>query len=195
MVDKQKLLYLDAVFSKELQEDGEELKSVMIEGYASTNDIDRSNDIVSAAVWEKGLENYLKNPIILAYHDYTKPIGRMVEHKTDSKGLWIKARISSAAEDIFKLVKDGVMTAFSIGFRVLDAEYNQALDVFLIKEVELHEISVVPVPCNQNTLFSLSKAFDTAEDYNSYKMLFAAKDAQSKELETPAVSDSKTKKE
>lgn len=194
MADKSKLLYLDAVFSKELQEE-DGLKSVMIEGYASTNDIDRSNDIVSAAVWEKGLENYLKNPIILAYHDYTKPVGRMVEHKTDSKGLWIKARISSAAEDIFKLVKDGIMTAFSIGFRVLDAEYNQALDVFLIKEVELHEISVVPVPCNQNTLFSLSKAFDTAEDYNSYKMLFAAKDAQSKELENPAVSDSKPKKE
>lgn len=195
MTDKSKLLYLDAVFSKELKEDEDGLKSVMIEGYASTNDIDRSNDIVSASVWEKGLENYLKNPIILAYHDYTKPVGRMVEHKTDSTGLWIKARISSAAEDIFKLVKDGIMTAFSIGFRVLDAEYNQALDVFLIKEVELHEISVVPVPCNQNTLFSLSKAFDTAEDYNSYKMLFAAKDAQSKELETPAVSDSKPKKE
>ena len=194
MVDKTKLLYLDAVFSKELEED-DDLKSIQIEGYASTNDIDRSNDIVSASVWEKGLENYLKNPIILAYHDYTKPVGRMVEHKTDAKGLWIKAVVSSAAEDIFKLVKAGVLTAFSIGFKVLDAEYNQALDVFLIKEVELHEISVVPVPCNQNTLFSLSKAFDTAEDYNSYKMLFATKDAQSKELETPAVSDSKPKKE
>ncbi len=194
-IEKNKLLYVDAVFSKELKEDDEGIQSVMIEGYASTNDIDRSSDVVSADVWETGLENYLKNPIILAYHDYQQPIGRMVEHKIDNRGLWIKARISSAAEDIFKLVKDGILTAFSIGFRVLDAEYNQALDVFLIKEVELHEISVVPVPCNQNTLFSLSKAFDTAEDYNSYKMLFAAKDAQSKELETPAVSDSKTKKE
>ncbi len=194
MADKSKILYLDTVFTKELSEDGETV-SINIEGYASTNDIDRAGDVVSASVWEKGLENYLKNPIILAYHDYTKPIGRMIEHKTDSKGLWIKARISSAAEDIFKLVKDGVMTAFSIGFRVLDAEYNQALEVFLIKEVELHEISVVPVPCNQNTLFSLSKAFESAEDYNSYKMLFATKDAQSKELETPAAGASKPTKE
>lgn len=197
MVDKTKILYLDTVFSKELQESSDgQIESILIEGYASTNDIDRSGDIVSTSVWELGLENYLKNPIILAYHDYTKPVGRMVEHRPDPKGLWIKARISSAAEDnIFELVKDEVMTAFSIGFRVKDAEYNQALDVFLIKEIELHEISVVSVPCNQNTLFSLSKAFDTAEDYNSYKMLFAKKGDQGNKLETPKNSDSKTKKE
>jgi HK97 family phage prohead protease/HK97 family phage major capsid protein len=183
IVDKTKILYLDTVFTKELDTSGD-IVSINIEGYASTNDIDRSGDVVSASVWEKGLENYIKNPIILAYHDYTKPVGRMIEHKLDKKGLWIKARISAAAEDVFNLVKDGVMTAFSIGFRVLDAEYNQAAEVFLIKEIELHEISVVPVPCNQNTLFSLSKAFETAEDYNSYRMLFASKDAQAKQLET-----------
>lgn len=195
MTDKTKILYLDTVFTKGLTEDEGEIKSITIEGYASTNDIDRAGDVVSTTVWEKGLENYLKNPIILAYHDYQQPCGRMLEHKTDSRGLWIKARISSAAEDVYKLVKDGVMTAFSIGFRILDAEYNQAAEVFLIKEIELHEISVVPVPCNQNTLFSLSKAFDTAEDYNSYKMLFAPKDDAAKGLSTHASGESTTKKE
>lgn len=194
VIDKTKVLYLDTVFTKELSEDGE-ITSIVIEGYASTNDIDRSGDVVSSNVWEKGLENYLKNPIILAYHDYTKPIGRMLEHRADKKGLWIKARISSAAEDVFNLVKDGVMTAFSIGFRILDAEYNQIAEVFLIKEIELHEISVVPVPCNQNTLFSLSKAFETAEDYNSYKLLFASKDAQSNGAGNSLDSNSNPKKE
>ena len=194
MVDKTKILYLDTVFTKELSEDGE-IQSVMVEGYASTNDIDRAGDVVSAKVWEKGLENYLKNPIILAYHDRRRPCGRMVEHRADSKGLWIKARISSAAEDVFKLVKDSIMTAFSIGFMIKDAEYNQDTEIFMIKEIELHEISVVPIPCNQNTLFSLSKAFETAEDYNSYKMLFAAKDTPSNGLETPKNSDSNSTKE
>lgn len=194
MVDKTKILYLDTVFTKELSEDGE-IQSVMVEGYASTNDIDRAGDVVSAKVWEKGLENYLKNPIILAYHDHTQPCGRMVEHRADSKGLWIKARISSAAEDVFKLVKDSIMTAFSIGFMIKDAEYNQDAEIFMIKEIELHEISVVPIPCNQNTLFSLSKAFETAEDYNSYKMLFAAKDTPSNGLGTPKNSDSNSTKE
>jgi HK97 family phage prohead protease/HK97 family phage major capsid protein len=196
MLDKSKILYLDTVFSKELATDAEgNIESIIVEGYASTNDIDRAGDVVSATVWEKGLENYLKNPIILAYHDYHQPVGRMLEHKVDKKGLWIKARISSAAEDVYNLVKDSVMTAFSIGFRIIDAEYNQAAEVFLIKEIELHEISVVPVPCNQNTLFSLSKAFDSAEDFNSYKLLFAPKDKTAKELTAPASGESNPKKE
>jgi HK97 family phage prohead protease/HK97 family phage major capsid protein len=193
MVDKSKIIYVDTAFKAKQVSD--EDQSVYIEGYASTNDIDRAGDVVSASVWEKGLENYLKNPIILAYHDYSKPAGRMVEHKMDGKGLWIKARISKAAEDIYELVKDGVVTAFSIGFRILDAEYNQAAEVFLIKEIELHEISVVPVPCNQNTLFNLSKAFDSAEDYQSYKLLFAESDDAAKGLENSDPKNGTTNKE
>jgi phage head maturation protease len=52
----------------------------------------------------------------------------MVEYKVDGKGLWIKARVSAAAE-IFSLVKDKVLTAFSVGFRIMDAEYNAAAEV------------------------------------------------------------------
>lgn len=192
MVDKNKLLKLDSTFSiKELPTADGTIDSIFIEGYASTNDIDRAGDVVSASVWEKGLQNYLKNPIILAQHDYDDPIGRMVEHKVDNTGLWIKARISAAAE-IFNLVKDGVLTAFSIGFRILDAEYNSVAEVFLIKEVELVEISVVSVPCNQNTLFSLAKAFDNAEDYTEFKKQFAKSSNPAKGLEAPKKANSKS---
>lgn len=175
MVDRNKLLFVTAEhFTKsELPSVDDSIDSIMISGYASTIDLDRQGDVVPAAVWERGLENYLKNPVILAYHDHREPVGRMVEHKIDKKGLWIKARISAAAEDVFNLVKDGVLTAFSIGFRVVDAEYNQTAEVFVVKELELHEISVVAVPANQNTLFSLSKAFTNADEYKHFKMHFA----------------------
>ena len=189
-MDKNKVLHLTSAFSiKDLPTADQQIDSIFIEGYASTNDIDRAGDVVSPAVWQKGIENYLKNPIILAQHDYDDPVGRMVEHKIDSTGLWIKARISAAAE-IFNLVKDGVLTAFSIGFRVLDAEYNSAADVFLIKEVELLEISVVSVPCNQNTLFSLSKSFDTDKDYLEFKKQFAPKGDVANGQETTSVANS-----
>jgi len=79
-----------------------------------------------------------------------------------------KARVSAAAE-IFSLVKDKVLTAFSVGFRIMDAEYNAAAEIFMIKELELVEISIVSVPCNQNTVFNLSKAFDNTEDYSKFK--------------------------
>jgi len=189
---KDKVLHLNSAFSIKAATDNP--SSIYIEGYASTTDVDRQGDVVPSSVWEKGMTNYLKNPIILAYHDHSNPIGRMTEHKTDSKGLWIKARISTAAKQ-FQLIKDGVLTAFSIGFRVLDAEYNSAAEVFLIKELELVEISVVSVPANQNTVFDLSKAFDSADDYKRYKEQFANNTPSAKGLEKGTSSNGDIKKE
>ena len=187
---KDKVLHLNSAFSIKAADD----QSVYIEGYASTVDIDRHGDVVPTKVWEKGMMNYLKNPIILAYHDHSNPVGRMVEHKTDSKGLWIKARISTAAKQ-FQLIKDGILTAFSIGFRVLDAEYKSDAEVFLIKDLELVEISVVSVPANQNTLFDLSKAFDTPEEYKRYKEQFATQGQSAKGLECSTEAKSAITKE
>ena len=184
MVDKNKVLFLNSSFTKsESTTTSDNVEVLTIKGYASTNDVDRHGDIVPASVWEKGIKNYLNNPVILAYHNHSAPIGRMTEHTVDEKGLLVKARISSAAGDVYNLVKDGVLTAFSIGFRIVDAEYNSALELFVVKELELHEISVVSVPANQNTLFSLSKAFDTAEEFKSFKMQFANPSDSAKGLE------------
>jgi len=194
MVDKSKVLFLNSSFIKSDTTDGK-TTSITIEGYASTDDVDRQGDIVPASVWKKGIQNYLKNPVILAYHDHSEPVGRMVEHRVDSKGLWVKARISSAATEVFNLVKDGILTAFSIGFRIVDAEYDAAKELFVVKELELHEISVVSVPANQNTLFSLSKAFDTAEEFKSFKMQFAPDSDSAKGLESSTEADSEIKKE
>ena len=197
MVDKSKVLFLNSSFIKSetpATTDGK-IASITIEGYASTNDADRQGDIVPASVWEKGISNYLKNPVILAYHDHSEPVGRMVDHRIDGKGLWVKARISAAASEVFDLVKDGVLTAFSIGFRIVDAEYNSAAELFVVKELELHEISVVSVPANQNTLFSLSKAFDTAEEFKSFKMQFAPNSESAKGLESSTEASSEVKKE
>jgi HK97 family phage prohead protease/HK97 family phage major capsid protein len=185
MVDKDKILYFNSKFTaKALPKDDDEDQSIMIEGYASTNDKDRHGDVVPAGVWEKGMQEYVKNPIILAYHNHTMPVGKMVEHKVDDRGLWIKAKISDAAGDVYKLIKKGILSAFSIGFRIKDAEYNTAAEVFLVKDLELHEISVVSVPANQNTLFNLSKSFDNDEEYSLFKQQFAPSSESAKGLES-----------
>lgn len=193
-MEKNKVLYLNSAFTKELPKVEDKIESIYIEGYASTNDVDRAGDIVPKSVWEEGIKNYLKNPIILAQHDHDDPIGRMTDYKIDDKGLWVKARISAAAE-VFNLIKDEVLTAFSIGFRILDAEYNSATELFVVKELELLEISVVSVPCNQNTIFNLSKAFDNTEDYAKFKAQFAPKGESAKGLESPTGNKSTTSKE
>jgi HK97 family phage prohead protease/HK97 family phage major capsid protein len=191
MTIKDKIIYLNQQFEKGLntKEDGS-VESLNIEGYANCTCVDRTGDVIPMTAWTSGIENYLKNPVILAYHNHSEPIGRMMEHRIDDKGLWIKARISAAAEDVFNLVKDGVLTAFSVGFRVKDAVYDAVTDLFIIKELELLEISVVSVPANQESLFSLSKAFENAEEYSNFKSQFAEKKEETKELSPPASQDS-----
>jgi HK97 family phage prohead protease len=194
---KDKVLHLNSAFTIKQdnlpQAGNSSIESIFIEGYASTIDIDRQGDVVPKSVWEAGIQNYLKNPIILSQHDYDDPIGRMVDYRIDEKGLWVKARISSAAEECYGLIKDKVLTAFSIGFKVLDAEYNSAAEVFLIKELELVEISVVSVPCNQNTVFDLSKAFQDASEYTEFKQQFAVSDNSAKGLEVTENADGTSK--
>ncbi len=168
---KDKVLFLNSSFVTKAADD--ENSEIFIEGYANTTDIDRSGDTILSTAWGSGIENYLKNPIILAYHNHSNPIGRTVDYRIDPKGLWIKAKISAAAEEVYKLIKDGVLTAFSVGFRIKDAFYDSVNDLFIIKEVELMEVSVVSVPCNQESLFSLSKSFDSVEECSSFKSQYA----------------------
>jgi HK97 family phage prohead protease/HK97 family phage major capsid protein len=194
MVDKNKILYFNSVFTK-AEPLPAEPDVIEISGYASTVDVDRHGDVIPISVWERGLENYIKNPVILAFHDHTQPVGRMTEHKVDAKGLWIKARISKAAEKVYQLIKDEVLTAFSVGFRIKDAEYNTAAEVFLVKDLELHEISVVSVPANQNTLFNLSKSFNSVTEYREFIAQFAPQSESAKGLDTTRQAKSTTKEE
>lgn len=167
-----KVLYVHSTFTKSANsEDG----SIYIEGYANTTNVDRDGDVIPMTAWGDGIQNYLKNPIILAYHNYSLPIGRMVDHRIDEKGFWIRARISEAAGDVYKLIKDGVITAFSVGFGIMDATYDAVTDLFIIKELELMEISAVPVPCNQDSIFSLAKSFDSQAECNEFKTRFSIK--------------------
>ena len=184
MKDKsKKIIQLDSIFVKELPSASDTIDSIYIEGYANTTEIDRAGDVITADAWKNGMENYLKNPIILAYHDHDDPAGVMTDHKIDSKGLWIKARISAASE-IFNLVKDEVLKTFSVSFIIKDAMYDAVTDIFVIKELELLEISVVSIPCNQNSTFSLSKSFESDEEAKAFKNQFV-KENTVKEQITP----------
>ena len=144
-----------------------------IKGSASTNALDRAGDIIEAEAWTKGgLENFKNNPVLLFNHDYNRPIGRATGLEVTDKGLEIQGRISKASGEIKDLVKDGVLGAFSVGFRVKDADYMTETDGYKIKDAELFEVSVVSVPCNQGATFSLAKSFDTMEDYEKFKKQF-----------------------
>ena len=165
-----KIFNLTSTFKSHESDDG----SVMIRGMASTADFDRAGDSISCEAWQKGgLSNFEKNPIILFNHDYDKPIGRATGLKAGPDGLELEAKISKAAPaNVAQLVKDGVLGAFSVGFRVKDADYLEETDGLKIKDAELFEVSVVSVPCNQSATFSLAKSFDSMDEYNEFKKTF-----------------------
>jgi len=143
---------------------------VNIKGSASTNGLDRAGDIIETEAWTKGgLENFKHNPIILFNHDYNKPIGRATGLEVTENGLDISAKISKAAGDVTQLIKDGVLGAFSVGFRFKDSEYMTETDGYKIKDAELFEVSVVSVPCNQGATFGMAKSFDSMDAYRKYQ--------------------------
>ena len=166
----EKIFNLTSTFKALDEDDG----GVHICGMASTADFDRAGDTIDAHAWTKGgLNNFEKNPIILFNHNYDKPIGRATGLKVTDKGLELKAKISKSAPDhVAQLVKEGILGAFSVGFRVKDADYLEETDGLKIKDAELFEVSVVSVPCNQAATFSLAKSFDSMDEYEEFKKTF-----------------------
>ena len=168
-IGMKKIFKLDSVIKAIEEGDGE----LRIAGYASTDSLDRQSDRILPTAWTRGgLRNYEINPILLFNHDYNRPIGKVVEMSTDKRGLRIKGVISKSAGEIYDLVKEGVLSTFSVGFLVKDADYDKSADGLIVKDAELLEVSVVSVPANQDATFSLAKSFDSQEDYQNFKKQF-----------------------
>ena len=164
-----KTLYINSAFeTKSFKKKDKKLK---IAGYANTTAKDRVGDVVTAQAWAKGVENYRRNPVLLYQHKHENPIGRVDKITVDKKGIFVEASVSDAAEQnhgVQTLIKDGALKSFSVGFRVKDGKYNREDDSMMITDVELLEISVVSVPCNQDSLFSIRKSFESDNDYKEF---------------------------
>lgn len=154
-------------------EEEDEKDFITVEGFANTTTVDRVGDIILEEAWVKGgLVNYLKNPIVLAYHKHDTPIGVVTGHSVNEKGLKIEAKIFKAAGNVYSLIKNEVLRTFSVGFRTKEADYDVETDIFVIKDLELMEVSVVSIPANADSTFSVRKSFETDELYNSFKSSF-----------------------
>ena len=141
---------------KKYEED--EKGDIYIKGYASTDGVDRMDDIILKDAWD--LRNYEKNPILLFNHNYNEPIGVAELVEVRSGGLYLEGKISGSCSKICELIKAGVLRTFSVGFWPKDVKYVPENDGFIIKEAELLEVSVVSVPANADATFSVAKQLD-----------------------------------
>ncbi len=129
-----------------------------LEGYSNTSSKDRVGDVVLPVAFEKSLPVYLSNPIMLENHDWDKPAGFITEAKIDDKGLWVRAKVSNAREDLKTMCREGTLRTFSIGYNEIQADYDEATKTKVIQEIELLEISIVTVPCNVEAVFAVAGA-------------------------------------
>lgn len=134
-------------------------------GYANTFDnLDRAGDITMRGAFLKSLQKHLvkgTKPVMLAHHDHSRPIGVWEVMVEDEKGLYVEGRLTKGvrdADEAYALLKDGALDAMSIGYRVIREEYDRKSGANLLHEVELHEISLVSIPANQESLITAVKS-------------------------------------
>lgn len=141
----------------------------IVEGFASTSDLDAQNHIVSPEAIAMGAESLKKYDTVLFNHDPNMPIGKVVDSSVQDGKLFIKVAVSKTEPKIWEQIKDGTLNKFSIRGKILDASnYNDPhtqKDIIVIKGMELHEVSLVSVPANPNARsigWYIQKAFEKA---------------------------------
>ena len=132
-------------------------KQMEIEGFANKAVTDRIGDLIPKEAWE--LDNFIKNPIIFFNHDSEHPIGKAIKVEPHEDGLKIKIRLSRTKEGkvpyVRDLISEGILRSFSVGFDDHGSSEKNSDGINVIKRAELIETSVVSVPMNQDSLFTV----------------------------------------
>lgn len=146
-----------------------DVKNRTVEGFATLDNIDKSDEIVDADASVEAFDSWIGN--VREMH-HPSAVGKAVQIETremtvdDGKsyrGVWVKTKISKGAEDAWEKIKDGTYSGYSIGGKVLerrpeivksdgDDRYAKR-HVSRITKYHLGELSVVDNPMNQLALF------------------------------------------
>jgi HK97 family phage prohead protease len=152
-----------------VQDEGERL----IAGYASVEIIDRQGDLIPLDTLKKAWDHFTANPdfqVSMVMHSNI-PVGKiLIEHPkvqkksgVDETGLFVIVKLRDdiqKANETWELIKSGKLKAFSIGGEALHkTPVSDGRRYDIIDGLELHEISIVDVPANPASTFSIIKRF------------------------------------
>lgn len=140
--------------------------AVIIEGYANKFNSDAYNERMDPLSVK--LERFKQNPILLFNHDMNYPVGRVVEVEPREDGLFVKAAVSPSSHEkisyVRELVADGTLCTFSVRFAGEQVvEDPNVAGGKLIKDWELQEVSIVSIPAQPDSTFSLAGAKSLGE--------------------------------
>jgi hypothetical protein len=132
----------------------------MVSGFATLDNVDRQGDIVTTESSIEAFKNFRGN---LREMHQPSAVGKIVSFKEDKyfdpndkkfySGVYVSAYVSKGAQDAWEKILDGTYTGFSIGGNIKswDDAYDEKIDktIRVIKNYELHELSLVDNPANQ----------------------------------------------
>ncbi len=162
----------------------------VIEGYFAlyeqeTELFKNTYEIISRGAFDNTIKNDVR---ALWNHNTQFVLGRSkngsLQLRADEKGLFgtIKLPKTQYAEDLYELVKRGDIDQASFGFNILDEDLEELSNGgyrWRMKDIDLHEISVVTFPAYENTtVHARSKQIEQIET----RKLQEKKDALSKRL-------------
>jgi phage prohead protease, HK97 family len=150
-------------------------------GILSTyGNVDFANDICMPGCFNRSVKEKGKIRPMLWSHDHNEPIGRL--EITDTEGaLTVKGFFNMNVQrgaEAFHLVKAGDVQGLSIGYTVVDWDYDGE-GHRLLKDIDLWEGSVVVFPANP---LAYAEAKNMTENKSKIRMRFAQK-AAIKELD------------
>jgi HK97 family phage prohead protease len=144
----------------------------IIKGYCSTkNVLDSVGDVIVDGAYAD-LDVTLKEGFICNSHAHDEPLGYFTKITEDANGLYFEAQFHGTddAEECYKMCREryeaGKKVTFSIGYRVLDAEYGEfeGKACRFLKKIFVKEASITLVPANENTVLTEVKTRSTQFD-------------------------------
>jgi hypothetical protein len=141
----------------------------IVSGFATLDNVDKQGDVVDTSASLSAFNSFRGN---LREMHQPSAVGKVVSFKEDRyfdpetkkfySGVYVSAYVSKGAQDAWEKVLDGTYSGFSIGGNIkkYDDQYDDGMDkaVRIIKEYELHELSLVDNPANQfANIFSIEK--------------------------------------
>lgn len=139
----------------------------VISGYASVfGNVDSYGDIVVKGAFSKflyELERTGKKISVYYGHNMEDPranIGVVTELEERDRGLWFKAQLDLSGDTygriVYEQIKDGRLDSMSFGYSIVDAAPTG--EGYELRELKLFEVSVVPIPANDQALVTSVKA-------------------------------------
>ena len=136
------------------------------EGYGSVFGVkDSYSDIIVPGAFQKSLTTWGEKgrlPALLWQHNMSEPIGIYTEMREDETGLYLKGRLLIDDDPLAKRahahMKAGSLSGLSIGYVLNDYEYDKQKDAFILKDIDLWEVSLVTFPANDEARISNVKS-------------------------------------